>query len=78
MSHAFEHDGWTFNSNSDLSGAVIITDPSEVGDGEMTIPAAALISFVANWVMRERIATLENATDAQVLGVEDGAPVWRP
>lgn len=58
---------WTVLHNSDLSGDVVITDPSEVGGGEMTIPAAVLIGLVAEWVRRERIAWLEQAPDASVL-----------
>lgn len=63
--HHFMHEGTGFLSNSDLSGDVEIC----VGEETLNVPGEALIAFVADYVRREKIAKLEQADDAELLGL---------
>ena len=52
-----------FHYNSDLSGDVTIGK----GEKTFTIPANALLQFVANFIRDEKIARIESAGDMQIL-----------
>lgn len=57
----------TFIFNSDFSGDVVIRD----GDRELNVPVTDLVGFVAEYVRRTKISQLEDASDADVLGIAD-------
>lgn len=63
--HTFNHGNVTIHYNSDLSGDALIWTSRA---SEVRMPCAALLAFVAEYVSRERIAKLESATDAEILG----------
>lgn len=56
--------GLRMQYNSDMSGDVIIAGDDRA---EMTVPARALLEFVAEWVIRERIGWLEQQDALGVL-----------
>jgi hypothetical protein len=57
-----------FHFNSDLSGDVSIRRSlGEIVSKELTIPAEHLLAFVAEFIRREKIARLEEASDMQIL-----------
>lgn len=70
MSWSFEAEGGTrFMYNGDMSGDVsIYRNENDVID--FSVPGKDLIEFIADYVRREKITELENATIAQVLGLE--------
>lgn len=53
-----------FNYNSDLSGDVLI---GRVHSENVVIPGEALLEFIGQWVIGERIARLEQLTGRQAL-----------
>jgi hypothetical protein len=65
MAHTYKHNKTNFVCNADLSGEVDIHTES----GHITVKGTDLIAFVAGYVRRERIATLENSTDEDILGI---------
>lgn len=67
--HTFEaDDDFRIHHNGDYSGDVtIVHDKTKQ---EMTVPFTVLVEFVAHFVRGERISKLENASFAEVLGVE--------
>lgn len=58
----------TFLFNSDLSGDVIIRR-EDGEDGEAAVPGVALLSFVAQYIRRERISAMEEMSDREILGL---------
>lgn len=83
--HTFTHGDEVFNSNSDLSGDVVMSHKRH--QGEYRVGGAALLAFVAEYVRRRRISALEEAgdndmyqqigelegaSDAEVLGLRQG------
>lgn len=66
--HTFSHDNTTFHYNSDLSGDVHIIHEGS-GREDAYIPGEALLAFVAHHVRNQRISALEDASDAEVLGL---------
>ena len=64
----FSHGKVTFNYNSDLSGDVIIS--TALRHNELHVPGTALLAFVANYVRRQRIGALEDASENEILGVQ--------
>lgn len=61
----------SFLFNSDLSGGVdVVHMDTEGGVENITIPGAAIVGFVAELVRRQRINSLEEASDFEVLGLE--------
>ena len=71
--HAVTHGNTTFHYNSDLSGDVHIIHKRS-GREDAYIPGEALIAFIAHHVRNQRISALEDASDAEVLGVRQGEP----
>ena len=69
--HTFTHGNTTFHYNSDLSGDVHIIHKRS-GREDAYIPGEALLAFIAEYVRRQRISTLEEAGDAEVLGLAQG------
>lgn len=63
--HAESHERTVFNYNSDLSGDVEI----DCDGATIHVPGEALFAFIAEYVRRERIAAIENASDDKVLGL---------
>lgn len=58
-----------FHHNSDLSGYVEITVPTDGGHDKVSIPAEAILEFVAQYVLAKRIAKAEAASWQEILGV---------
>ena len=67
--HTFEHDGVVFNYNADMSGDVIIWREGQKPRMNLLVPASALVAFVADYVRRERISAIEDASDIEMLGL---------
>jgi hypothetical protein len=69
MSWSFTAEGGTrFMFNGDMSGDVTIyRNENDVLD--FMVPGKDLIEFIADYVRREKITELENATIAQILGL---------
>lgn len=63
--------GTRFHYNSDLSGNVIVMTP----EGEFHVPGDDLLAFVADYVREERIARLEQASAAELLGLRESGAV---
>ena len=70
--HTFEFVGGHINYNQDMSGDAEIHTTTQLGHA--SIPARALLDFVAECVQREKIATLEQASTEALLGL----PEWKP
>lgn len=65
MSHAFKAEqGTTFHYNSDMSGSILVVDPSRK---ELYIPAQDILDFVANYVRHQMIAAAEQMTTNMIL-----------
>jgi hypothetical protein len=64
----FGLNGYNANYNSDMSGGVILSDPS---GNELTIPGKFLLEFVASYVAGRKIATIERASCAGILGIPE-------
>ena len=71
MAHTTEIQGYTFTHNGDFSGDVDIVDtsrgPASWNNEPITIPFSVLADFVAQYIVGERIAALENAATLDVL-----------
>ena len=82
--HTFLHGDTRFHYNSDLSGDVYVVNQGARGKEDAQIPGEALLAFAAHYVRGRRISALEdagdddmyqqiialqNASDAEVLGV---------
>ena len=65
----FSHGKVTFNYNSDLSGDIIIS--TALRYNELQVPGEALLAFVAEYVRRQRIGALEDASASEILGVHN-------
>ena len=74
--HTFHDDasGVTIHYNSDLSGNCLISSvPGEAlisDDAPLKIPGRVLLDFVAQFIVNERIAKLEQAGTSEILGVK--------
>lgn len=80
--HTFQaKNGTLFHFNSDLSGEVIVTRPKPMSNStcvrllpvitfedKVEINGDDILSFVADYIRRQRISDLEQADDAVVLG----------
>ncbi len=65
MAHSLICGTTNFTFNTDLSGAVIIRLP----DGSsLDVPGGDIVSFVADYVRRRRIAELEDSEAFAILG----------
>lgn len=60
--HTFSRPGCIIHYNPDMSGILRIEG--------VAVPAKAILEFMAEYVCRERIARLENATVEELLGLE--------
>lgn len=69
--HHFDHQDGHINYNSDLSGEVHIVNSR--GE-ESWVSGAMLVSFVADYVRRERITQLESMSDKDLMGVACPGP----
>jgi hypothetical protein len=67
MSHSLCVDDVSFVYNSDLSGNVTITD--NVTRKSLDVRGDQLLAFLADYVRRQRIESLEQMSDAEVLGL---------
>ncbi len=65
MAHSLMCGTTMFIFHSDLSGDVIIRDAEA---RELSVPGGDLMSFVADYVRRRRIAELEDAAALDILG----------
>ena len=67
--HTFQQKNTHFHFNSDLSGDVRIVHQGTTGREDAHIPGEALLAFLADYVRNRRIRMLEDASDAEVLGL---------
>ncbi len=63
---SFHAQGATIHYNSDLSGDVII----QRGALRVDVPGRMLLDLVAQYIVDERIAQLEQASTEEILGVK--------
>ena len=75
--HTFLHGDTRFHYNSDLSGEVRIVSQGAGGHEDAQIPGDALLAFTAHYVRNRRISALEDAGDddmyQQILALEDAS-----
>lgn len=80
--HGETNCGVRFHFNGDGSGDCKIVVPRDKAENTagfviVDVPVAALARFVANRMRDERIAALESASAAEILGVEPDVPFLR-
>lgn len=63
MAHTYAYEGAAFIANSDLSGDVTVVTE----DGRFRVSGEAIRALVADYIVRERIAKLEQMSPQQVL-----------
>jgi len=63
MSHTYEHGETRFICNSDLSGDISVI----VGEERIEVPGDDIVEFVASYLVRERIAKLEQMSAKDLL-----------
>ena len=65
MSHTYEHEEVSFSYNADMSGYITITN-NETGK-RFEVPAEAILDFVAQHIVQEKISRLENCSTDEIL-----------
>mgnify|MGYP001581391753 FL=1 len=71
--HTFNYGHTVFHYNSDLSGVIhVVREGSGLRDSreDAYIPGEALLAFAAHYVRNRRISALEDASDAEILGIQ--------
>lgn len=63
-------DGWTANFNGDFSGDVRLSNERKAVD--VTLPFDVLKALVAEYLRRERVSRLEQASPDELLGLKMG------
>jgi len=68
--HTFKRGGVRIHHNGDFSGDAIVSADASPQNIEITLPCSVLLAFAAHAVRCKKIEVLENASDAQLLGIE--------